>query len=473
MVNPKIKQAIENGEFSWYMMIKQIKTLTEPKRKGIDFWRKDTAKYVLKNFGDIISQMDPSEFRTVLEECGKDSKIAELVFGAAQNSLESIIELLNRSYPGVSYSIIENLKAAEYSDKLLTGNVAELYGKIDRDKVDLSALFFKNNGGFFYGEEIREEYMAVLANAVRTGSIHPSDVTGYIEEIKKDEQGVAFLSEYAATLVSVTNSPLKTLEQLGNAGVDTKGLNEIVDSRINDIAKEMLGQNSPVKISDTIEDGQSNVREMLVLMIQDLVKNEQVAPSEIRHLSKGGFANVFEVGDKVLKIGRPPLAYGIPKNSKRFLQPIVRTVQNSCNALGIKQPVNIEILEKCDVSTPPAEEELYMIYKELREEGMIWTDAKKSNVGRLLKSNRVHFKGIEKVHHDNVGFDEDKQVEELGPGELVILDLDFIFKEGSSRIQWPRGGTLSRQFEKRYQGELEEKLRVNGNVIQKKEVVER
>lgn len=60
--------------------------------------------------------------------------------------------------------------------------------------------------------------------------------------------------------------------------------------------------------------------------------------------------------------------------------------------------------------------------------------------------------GINHVHAPNIGFPEE-QTEVLGPGELVIIDLDFIYAEGDKNIIWPDGATISRKFERKYKFE--------------------
>lgn len=468
MVNPKVKKAIINGNFLVRDMIEQIKYLTVDKRKGLDFWKRDTAKYVLNNFDKIISKWYFQEFKELLEICKRNPELSQLVMNAAKDNCSSIVNILNSSGSHYSGQIIEIIKQLN-SDMLIQGNISKLYELADRDKVDITGILFDSKGNFSSNEEIRKEYMQTSLEMTKNGTLHSSDVIRYIKELSKEAHGMAFIDEYASFFISRTDSPMKTLEELRKIGIERKELKDIVNSRVEDVAKEMLGQVTPVKYSAETDKKQANVRELLSLMLQDLVKNENCDIAEIKKLSNGGYATVYEVGSKVIKIGRPPETYRIPRNSKRFLQPLVRTMQKSANFLGIKQDVDIEIFEKCDMSIPATDEEIYMIYKELREEGLIWTDAKKSNLGRLTKENTVHFKGVKEVHHGNVGFEEEKAVERLNAGELVILDLDYVYDARNPNIVWPRN-TLSKILEKRYKNELKEQQIEQNNIKEKNEM---
>ena len=127
----------------------------------------------------------------------------------------------------------------------------------------------------------------------------------------------------------------------------------------------------------------------------------------------------------------------------------------------------IEVSERCDMSQPPSKEQLYEIYKELREDGIIWTDAKASNVGKLLKPNKKYSKkigekddkgniiwGSQKYAGTGAGFETQTENQDvLNAGEYVIVDLDFIWEEDYKKIIWPTGGTLSLVFENRYKRE--------------------
>lgn len=155
------------------------------------------------------------------------------------------------------------------------------------------------------------------------------------------------------------------------------------------IVKEMLGTRG-IKIQESKK--QQDAEEVIKLMLQEVLKHEKKQLSDIKQVGDGGYSSAFQIGSKIIKIGQAPETYEIAKNSKRFLKPLIRHKLELINEEGKIDTISVEITEAVDTNTNVTEEELYAIYKELREEGIIWTDAKSSNVGRLLKPNVPHFK---------------------------------------------------------------------------------
>lgn len=151
----------------------------------------------------------------------------------------------------------------------------------------------------------------------------------------------------------------------------------------------------------------------------------------------------------MLKVGRERDSYKIPYH-KRILQPLIRV---DLSELSKTNKGTLEVVEKVDINIKVSEEEVYEIYKELRDDGIIWTDTKQKNVGRLLKDNKRHWNKSLGQSKKAVGYREggefDLNEEILSKGELVILDSDYIFYENDPHIEW--GNPLAIQFEERYQ----------------------
>lgn len=158
---------------------------------------------------------------------------------------------------------------------------------------------------------------------------------------------------------------------------------------IETIIKQMIGTRG---INIQGSEKKQDAEEVIKLMLQEVLKHEKKQLSDIKQVGDGGYSSAFQIGSKIIKIGQALETYEIAKNSKRFLKPLIRHKLELINEEGNIDTINIEITEAVDTSTKVTEEELYQIYKELREEGIIWTDAKASNVGRLLKPNVPHFK---------------------------------------------------------------------------------
>ena len=150
-----------------------------------------------------------------------------------------------------------------------------------------------------------------------------------------------------------------------------------------------------------------------------------------------------------MKVGKERNSYKIPYH-KRILQPLIRV---DLSEFSKTNKGTLEVAEKVDTNIKVSEEELYEIYKELRDNGIIWTDTKQRNVGKLLKDNRRYWNKSLGQSKKAVGYREDEEFdlneEVLRKGELVILDSDYIFLENDPHIQW--GNPLATQFEERYQ----------------------
>ena len=78
-------------------------------------------------------------------------------------------------------------------------------------------------------------------------------------------------------------------------------------------------------------------------------------------------------------------------------------------------------------------EKLYQVYKELRDDGILWLDPKAMNLGRLNSPNIAHFNTDPPFHVENesVGIIKSgsEKAETLQKGDLVIIDSDLIVRE--------------------------------------------
>lgn len=167
-------------------------------------------------------------------------------------------------------------------------------------------------------------------------------------------------------------------------------------------------------------------------------------------VGNGEFSFVYKIGDKILKVGSPRGEFKMP-NHRRILQPLARKAFR--NRLG-KTMACVEISEEVDTNIEQKDpEELYKLWKELRDEGVIWTDVTWENVGRLKKKNIPSLNGEEMyVEPEAAGFKNKYKGKPLEKGELVILDTDFIFEENSPYLRWFNFG-YAKSFEDRYKKE--------------------
>lgn len=163
----------------------------------------------------------------------------------------------------------------------------------------------------------------------------------------------------------------------------------------------------------------------LTTIVDEIANNENVDISDIEYIATGTFTDVYKLGNKVIKFGKNRLTDKIPYH-KRILQPLIRRKVSS----GIND-LYIEISEYVQTDNSITDDDAYLIYKELRNDGIIWIDAKRENLGRLEKDNIAHFNEPLYVKNETVGFIPKTLYEDkpLRNGDLVIIDTDFLFRE--------------------------------------------
>ena len=190
------------------------------------------------------------------------------------------------------------------------------------------------------------------------------------------------------------------------------------------------------------------LKEIIKLIILDVMKNENVKFSDITY-NGGGFSRILLIGDKVIKLG-DRVTKSFP-NNPYIVAPLLRqefAINNEkCFA---------EVTERVDTSIKPSKEELYQLYKNLRNLCLKWTDIKEANVGRLKKRNIIHWQENLNPTEEVLGLGAKRGKAILEKGELVILDADFIYDENDPNINYTNNKPLYDEFEKRYQAEKKE-----------------
>ena len=182
-------------------------------------------------------------------------------------------------------------------------------------------------------------------------------------------------------------------------------------------------------------------------IIDELCEQEKVRYHDIKYAGGGDFSSCFKIGHKYFKIGDKRRTFYI-KNNKRFLQPLIR---EEIKTLNDEFLCCLEINEEVDTKNI-TDNDVYLVYQELRKQGIIWTDPKKANLGRLIKDNKIYFDSIDKIDKIGTGFLTDSDYT-LKAGELVIIDTDFIYDEDD--LDYLNHTTsLWANFEQRYQEEL-------------------
>ena len=195
--------------------------------------------------------------------------------------------------------------------------------------------------------------------------------------------------------------------------IDTKLVDDFINGNPYIIITEITDNNVDYLKEEKIYD-------FFKILIDELLKNENKKYSDIEYINEGGYSKVYGIGSKVFKIGEGRATFNI-KNNKRYLKPLYRTIIKSSY-----KDFCIEITEKVDTSNI-TDEDVYFMYKELRDEGILWLDATRSNLGRLLRDNKIYFNGIDFVDKESTGYTTDS-FEILPKGSLVLLDSDRLYE---------------------------------------------
>ena len=158
------------------------------------------------------------------------------------------------------------------------------------------------------------------------------------------------------------------------------------------------------------------------------MKNENVKLSDITYKG-GGLSSVLLIGNKVIKIGdRATKSF---PNNPYIISPLLR---KKLEFNG--ESCFVEVTERVDTSKKASKEELYQLFKKLRNLNLTWTDIKEDNVGRLKKENIIHWRQNLNPTDGVLGLDVKRGETILKEGDLVILDADFIYDENDPNINY-------------------------------------
>ena len=210
----------------------------------------------------------------------------------------------------------------------------------------------------------------------------------------------------------------------------------------------------------------------LQILFREVLQSEGKQFCDVELIGEGGYSQTFKIGSKVIKVGAPRKTYNIP-NHRRILQPLARINLTNQN----HQPIGIiEVTDEVDTSREAlnkiTKEDLYTIYKELRDDGIIWTDPKRNNLGILKRKNVPTLSGKPfKVSPISTGFiNELKGIKPLNKGDIVIVDTDYLYLQGQKDINYNNNPYIS-EFELQYQKEKRKQENTeNKRVVQQKDM---
>ena len=309
-------------------------------------------------------------------------------------------------------------------------------------------------------DTIIKRYSRILPEEAEKGAVAGLTKTKFYimcKEIFDDADEM--LKSHIDTIIQEGVSLEEALKLKGLSQETDEKLNAGLESRKAKIARELLegipfNKKSQSEKEQLVQDYIPTAQRI----IEELLAEQKVRMIDIKRIGKGSYSRVYEIGQKALKIGKTRETYEIP-NHPRILQPLTRTNllderDNNKAFACIEISDRVDKLKKEDLQV----EKLYQLYKELRDDGIIWTDVRFSNVGKLRKENQPTLNGEEMdVDPQAVGMDKKVKGKTLKAGDWVIIDTDFIYKEDAvSKVI-----TDSRYFlvfERRWQQERQGKI---------------
>lgn len=317
---------------------------------------------------------------------------------------DKLISYIDKLIPVIDDFTLHNILDKIKDNEEVMNYIIEKYLINSTISIKLTSFLLKNN---LYIDKVYQNFDNIISNNIKD-----------LYELKK--QG---------TLNKETSTKISKIVQNNE---------EYLNNTIEDILKEIYGEkfnNKDFKVGiDTIK-----------IIIKELCQNENKTYGDIEYLGKGTFSYVLAVGDKVLKIGIKRYTDSFP-NNPYIITPLLR----ESIKINEENKIFLEVTERVDTKTEVTTEELYQLYKKIRDLGLVWTDVAKRNVGRLKKDNIVHWNTPLSPTDEALELKKYINAPQLKKGDLIILDADHIYEGYKYNL-------TNKEFEDRYQEELKEK----------------
>ena len=221
-------------------------------------------------------------------------------------------------------------------------------------------------------------------------------------------------------MVEIKNS-LFNINEYDNFSIEDANSELQIVNRMLDLCKEK--SDHPVEYSNLI-------KEVVLLIIKDLCKNEKCSIYDIKLLSKKStYSVVFEIGNKVLKLGNEREIIKFPLHPY-IIKPLLRRYITDHND-GSK--LFVEIVQKAQIDYI-TKEEFYNLYKGVRDLGIIWTDVNYRNIARLTGDNIIYWNKNLNPSCSSLSFTEKRGNIVLKKGDPIIIDADHMYDEKSGNI---------------------------------------
>ena len=370
-----------------------------------------------------------------------------------------IITLINRARQEkdfnfskeISYVIKKHEDSKEYVDQYFR----EIVKCIEKDSLDFIIALLQKRWYDLIKKHITD--IVRMLQREQNEKVLPIFCEDYLN-LSPDAEKVSNLNEILNFIENSAEDILRIAQRLRGYSEETDELlEEKMQKHSLDLARHLFSRERTLLYINDLKDSidVNGYAQFIERILFELEQRQDSKLKDIETLPQGASAKPFGFKNMILKVGLPPKTYHMP-NSKYFLQPLIRIElkSNKGKAFAV-----VEVTNRVETNFPKkeqTEENLYQFWKKIRNEGIIWTDVRWNNVGKLLQRNIPVHNGVEMYSDSNAtGLDNRDIGEPLGPGNLVVVDLDFIYKEDAEKILWPLNG-YGKKFEDRYQKEKEE-----------------
>lgn len=388
------------------ILLKHLGTMLKLSNQENIEWLGYKAIYSQKKFMETLAAsidkysfpMEISELFQQLYTKIDNENLRQNIFTADMNKKLVEMNLSSNSYARL-YSMMTNAQRNNLLEQLLSNNININYSKFL--PYNDTITFIKNNIDIIY---------------THGGNI--IDIKRLME-LKREDKFVSKINAY------IDNNPY------------------IMVNSIIDILKTKILNNKKINFN--------KYRSFIFLLLDEISKNESTSISSTEFIGTGGYSAVFAIKTKVIKIGIERKTPHFP-NNPYILKPLLRKTITIDNI-----PIFFEVIEKVDTNINDiTKEEIYKLYKNIREIGLIWTDVKIDNVGRLTKDNKIYWYENITPSDETLEFTKTIGNHQLKKGELIVLDGDYIYNENDHNIN-SKMSNLQTEFEKTYQKELKKR----------------
>lgn len=405
-----------NSDYTRFKELFKKKLLKSPLRKY-------NAKKLLNHMDIVLKYTNLSN----IEWTGYDALLSQAEF------VPKLVEALpNYQFPETISELLVNhiynwlsIDHLDKCDTLFNGNMLDYLANLKLDTPYYYPFFNQMN------EETQLQFLNVLLEKeVPISSVNfelKGDNKNFIYE------NILYFAKSSEALYSLKNSVSDNEKALNE-------INEYIDDH-----KEQAMESIMYEVKHTASINNDTLKDVIRLVIDDVMKNEDAKFSDIM-FGSGAFSAVLKIKDKVVKIGTKRQSSTFP-NNPYIVKPLLRKTLEDDN-----EQCFIEVTERVDTSQNVSDEDLYQLYKNMRDIGLIWTDIASRNVGRLLKDNVINWRSNLEPSNKVLELDSSRGKDiTLKKGDLVLLDADFIYDAKNFKFNNKR--PIVNIFEERYQKE--------------------